>query len=699
MFNKRELRKVHIPAPENLDKLLKKYDIVFDFHTRTADHKRLLICDIYFKSGRWVRSFNHFTKTHNDFVNLSNGARWTNTMVSDLRPGKSFNFYPIIYGDYKSTTLNKESAIKYLSCRYSDDVINALNLAQLKVKNAEYQKQRRKINSFHNKVPTDFLSSRQLNWLEQKFKESGKKTLYPYFLTKVNGVLLIRHFKANYNARTKSLDYFEFLRETYNNKKMIRWEWRNYYIENGWYRGISFANIFRCRRGPLYIKNFPSEFKEVADKINFCRWDNFFMHVDRYRKQINLLLSSKLYGILREFVEHPSSHLNEANLSANNISDFLGLPEHLIEYLKSDDANYLLYCFLKKYNDKKVKIKENDINLYIELAKSLYSLDCFLNRYPQIELLIKAGYKNIVIDFINYPFFYKVNKDATTPYGFLGISKNLMKYLKNGNYGTVEFLKFCMEKKPKLIKQDFDILLKLSKRVGRNVIDFLKVCNKLKPSPHKILKYISGQEISHKDKAKKINCEKLSLYTDYIEMAEFNEYDLTDKRVYFPQYLMKAHDNAVSHKKIVKDEKEKKRYQEFYNEIKHLDNEIIGDYQFHLPKNINEFVEYGNILHQCVGRAGYFSKMSNRDSIIVFVNKYDDSEKTYKPYSTLEIGLGKSVQFRADKNSPPEEMAILASKHYLRLINKALIFKDDTITANKDVSHSITNDKTLHAIA
>ena len=74
--------------------------------------------------------------------------------------------------------------------------------------------------------------------------------------------------------------------------------------------------------------------------------------------------------------------------------------------------------------------------------------------------------------------------------------------------------------------------------------------------------------------------------------------------------------------------------------------------------------------------------MARQHGLIVFVNK---AETPDVPYLTLEVKNGANVQFRGLKNgvgndgvTPPED-AILAVKHYLRQINRVLVFGENKI--------------------
>ena len=88
MINKRILRKIDIPYPENLSELFKdmdEKDAVINFNVVTAERRKLLVVDIFFKNGRHIRSFIHKTSKSFDYCNLINDKYWNRTRILNVK--------------------------------------------------------------------------------------------------------------------------------------------------------------------------------------------------------------------------------------------------------------------------------------------------------------------------------------------------------------------------------------------------------------------------------------------------------------------------------------------------------------------------------------------------------------------------------------------------------------------------------------
>ena len=108
---------------------------------------------------------------------------------------------------------------------------------------------------------------------------------------------------------------------------------------------------------------------------------------------------------------------------------------------------------------------------------------------------------------------------------------------------------------------------------------------------------------------------------------------------------------------------------------------VIGEYIFTIPYSLKDFIRQGEYLNQCVGKGNYYKNMAHQIGLIVFVNNVSEPDT---PCFTLEIRDGANVQFRGKNNSSPTKDAELAVKHYLRQINRVLIFEKNNIIINEE---------------
>lgn len=77
--------------------------------------------------------------------------------------------------------------------------------------------------------------------------------------------------------------------------------------------------------------------------------------------------------------------------------------------------------------------------------------------------------------------------------------------------------------------------------------------------------------------------------------------------------------------------KEEEDYCKAAKELSWIDREDNG-YFIVIPKTITDFQMEGNLQHNCVYKLRYYNRVSNRESIIVFLRQEKD-----KPYVTVEF--------------------------------------------------------------
>lgn len=144
----------------------------------------------------------------------------------------------------------------------------------------------------------------------------------------------------------------------------------------------------------------------------------------------------------------------------------------------------------------------------------------------------------------------------------------------------------------------------------------------------------------------------LKFYEDYLNMCIKLKDDLSNTFVLFPKDLNQAHDLAVTRWNI-KEEKRKKRERKKQNkDYEAFKPEYIKKYSFSnnkfsivIPSDCEDICKEGQALHHCVGT--YIDKVAKGKSIILFVRKNDNLDKSYY---TMEIVDDRVVQCRGYKN-------------------------------------------------
>ena len=151
--------------------------------------------------------------------------------------------------------------------------------------------------------------------------------------------------------------------------------------------------------------------------------------------------------------------------------------------------------------------------------------------------------------------------------------------------------------------------------------------------------------------------ELMGEYQDYMHMLYRSEHDSKDEYWLYPSDLHAFHEKLVEEERLkreaeelarqLKREEEMRKKQALLKAIakkyKGLDK-IVDGYSIFITDDFEEWKRQAEKLHQCIVAAGYYQKMADQKSTIVFIQK--DGE----PMATAEISqAGKILQFYADE--------------------------------------------------
>lgn len=137
-----------------------------------------------------------------------------------------------------------------------------------------------------------------------------------------------------------------------------------------------------------------------------------------------------------------------------------------------------------------------------------------------------------------------------------------------------------------------------------------------------------------------------SYYMDYIQMLLELELQLNDDSIVFPDDLVSAHDNAVDTINKIKKDLEEEEYKQRKMKLLKMEKEI-DEFVFLVPKDLQEIVNEGNVLHHCVGSNYYLDQHSKGQTTILFIRKKNELNK---PYFTMEYQNRKVVQTQGKYN-------------------------------------------------
>lgn len=155
---------------------------------------------------------------------------------------------------------------------------------------------------------------------------------------------------------------------------------------------------------------------------------------------------------------------------------------------------------------------------------------------------------------------------------------------------------------------------------------------------------------------------ELNLWKDYLEALKIIDVAI-DKEIMFPSDLLEAHDRTIARKIAVEnkiyDENIKKYAEELNIKVENKKYKII------VPESSKEIIHEGEMQHNCVGKMGYIEKMASRSTIICFLRK---SEEPNKSFVTIELDPNRKVirQAYAERNHKcPEDALAFIKKNLL----------------------------------
>lgn len=167
------------------------------------------------------------------------------------------------------------------------------------------------------------------------------------------------------------------------------------------------------------------------------------------------------------------------------------------------------------------------------------------------------------------------------------------------------------------------------------------------------------------------NREALKIWADYLAMAKYINYDLSNKSVKFPNSLKKEHDRAIFTQNAIKEEVDAKKFEERSAELKKYRYKKEEDNLFvTTPETPGDIVAEGQMQKHCV--ASYVNSIRDKRACVVFLRK---KEEPTKSYYTIEIDESHNsiVQVKGFANCSPTADVKKFLKEYCK--NKKLTIK------------------------
>ncbi|SDB14787.1 PcfJ domain-containing protein [Eubacterium oxidoreducens] len=240
---------------------------------------------------------------------------------------------------------------------------------------------------------------------------------------------------------------------------------------------------------------------------------------------------------------------------------------------------------------------------------------------PAYEKLYKAGFETLCKEIRHCR--HNIDVGSTlSPKKLLKITGEQFKGLNRKSLTTNEIK--ALQENPHLTHED-------EKKLAKAGYKSFDVCKYI--TCHKAVKFAKGKE------------DVLTEYVDFLRLAK----EIGEKNL-FPKDVLKAHDDAFSKAKAVRNERLSEKIREV-NEKRDWSYEK-DDLKLELPKSFDDFVKESDTLKHCVGRSDFYAKKVAKEEIaIVFVRKEG------KPHVTAELSLPSLdfVQIRGLQNSRPSD--------------------------------------------
>lgn len=270
---------------------------------------------------------------------------------------------------------------------------------------------------------------------------------------------------------------------------------------------------------------------------------------------------------------------------------------------------------------------------YIEDSESYAYLEQYLAAYidyPQLEFAAKMGENAAIKDLVingrkNHRI---INWKADNPAAFYRMTKQEYRnYAKAG--GTTEDLILAKE-----LNISIETELQAKQVAGTDRVRYLIRC-----AAAANMSVLQAGNYLNKQSGNTGGI--LTIWRDYLDMAETLCYDLADRQVSAPKHLRAAHDRAAELLKAETDKEANQRYEKRRRPALQKKYEMEwGGMCIRVPESTHEIAREGKELHHCVG--GYAKRHIHGKTVILFLRRADDLDT---PLVTIEMDTnGKTIR-------------------------------------------------------
>ena len=263
--------------------------------------------------------------------------------------------------------------------------------------------------------------------------------------------------------------------------------------------------------------------------------------------------------------------------------------------------------------------------------KSQWSGHMLIVQEPAAEYVLRSGWSRLIKEWTNYEI--RLDQQATTPWGMLGIGKRDYKLLKELDASPALRKAFNI---PGIKDEHIKALAAMPKTCALKVIETAEDYEL--PIGH-LATLLKG-----------CNEHQIREYRDYLDMAKQRRANIHDEIIYRNKRWKEFHDRYAEE---IAEKKNKKRRSEANKKFPEIaaakeDNTWLYGFQskqylFTVPAKAGDIITEGQLQHHCVGASDtYLKRMKDGVSAIVFMRLLSNPKA---PYYTIEIdNTGKVLQ-------------------------------------------------------
>lgn len=306
-------------------------------------------------------------------------------------------------------------------------------------------------------------------------------------------------------------------------------------------------------------------------------------------------------------------------------------------------GSFLRYCGYEQWENEGARVWMDD---YYHTTLLSYLAAAAI--HPQVKMLVKMGLRCTVEDLVLFKRKGRgVDWSQTDPRKGFGLTKEELRDFRQVE-GRLDLLRWYKKLKKNDLLATFEELKGLDDTLRGDMGRFANWCVKLRLKPAQAVAYIDEKG---KDNLRGF-MEAWQFWVDYLEAAQYLNYDLSVHNVQRPKDLRSAHDHTTAARCMLEGEKAERNLQRRTKNLERRYGFQTERYFIRPPYSASEIVAEGKALRHCVG--GYADRHISGKLAILFLRSRANPDR---PLCTIEMRgteLGQIHGYRNEAEPCPE---------------------------------------------